>query len=254
MVTSMEEILESFDEVANGIENKLAVNNSWFKTGGHVGQYQGDVVADVAATEILERYGYRVFSEESGFSGPVAHDSNAQIIVVIDPVDGSTNASRGIPFYAVSLCAVVKDRPIAALVRNLASGDTYTASAGGGSFKNGAPIQSSGIREISDAIIGINGHSSKYLGWAQYRAFGSAALELCMVAEGALDGFIDLSRTFLASWDVLGGILICMEAQATVLGNDGTAYVVQDLAKRSRVAAAGTLELALELALRGWSE
>lgn len=254
MSDQIEKILECFSETATAIESKLSSGLSWSKTGGHVGQHQGDVDADVVGTEILERCGYQVFSEESGFSGGVANDPDVDTIVVIDPIDGSTNASRGIPFYAVSLCAVRSGIPVAAMVRNLASGDTYTASADGGSFKNGDPILPSATTEISDAIIGINGYSPKFLGWAQYRAFGSAALELCMVAEGSLDGFIDMSRASLASWDVLGGILICMEAQATVLGSDRSRYILRDLGDRGRVVAAGTWELAHELGMRGWTE
>lgn len=250
-----EKIIRVFFETADAIAEKVSGGLSWAKSSGHTGQHQGDIDADKVGIEIITGNGFRVFSEESGYSTLSTTDngSSADVIVVIDPVDGSTNASKGIPFYSVSLCAVINGVPVVGLVRNLVSGDVYIGEAGKGSTKNGKPISPSQVREISKAVIGINGYSPKYLGWAQYRAFGSAALELCMVAEGSLDGYIDLSRASLASWDVLGGLLICIESGATIVCQDGTSYAATDLEGRKRIVAAGTEELAQELRAKAWS-
>ena len=245
-------IFQAFKETADAIGEKVSSGLSWASRGGHKGQHQGDIDADKVGIEVLTGYGFTVFSEESGFTTATSAGPCAGVIAVIDPVDGSTNASKGIPFYAVSLCAVANGKPIVAFVRNLVSGDTYFAEEGGGSTKNGLPISPSSVTEVSRAVIGLNGYSDKHLGWAQCRSFGSAALELCMVAEGSLDGYADLSKASLASWDILGGILICLESGATVICQDGGKYQATDLEVRKKIVAAGTLELAEELRSRAF--
>lgn len=245
-------IIQAFTETAYAIGKAVSGGLSWAKSGGHKGQHQGDIDADNVGIEILAGYGFKIFSEESGYTSPLIDKPSTEVIAVIDPVDGSTNASKGIPFYAVSLCAIVDGSPLVGFVRNLASGDTYLAEAGKGSTKNGISISASNATKISKSVIGLNGYSTKHLGWAQCRAFGSAALELCMVAEGALDGYADLSAASLASWDILAGVLICQEAGATVICQDGTDYISTDLEIRKRIVAAGTLELARELQSRAW--
>ncbi|MDA8081059.1 MAG: inositol monophosphatase [Actinomycetota bacterium] len=246
-------IIQAFTETADAIGITVSGGLSWAKSGGHKGQHQGDIDADNVGIGILTGYGFRIFSEESGFTLPSTHTPSTEVVAVIDPVDGSTNASKGIPFYAVSLCAIVDGAPLVGFVRNLASGDTYLGEVGKGSTKNGNFISASNVTEISKSVIGLNGYSAKHLGWGQCRAFGSAALELCMVAEGALDGYADLSDASLASWDILGGVLICQEAGATVICQDGNDYVPTDLEMRKRIVAAGTVELAQELQRRAWS-
>jgi fructose-1,6-bisphosphatase/inositol monophosphatase family enzyme len=77
------------------------------------------------------------------------------------------------------------------------------------------------------------------LGWRQFRTLGAAALDLCAVAEGTLDAFVDCSPSAHGPWDYLGGALVCAEAGAPVvdaLGRDLT-VVVPD-ARRTPVAAA----------------
>ena len=245
-------MLSTLFSVADAVEARLSENTSWRGTGGHIGQFQADIDADQVANSILLNKGYAVFSEESGFSDSSETRSDRQIFVVIDPVDGSTNASRGIPFYAVSLCAVVKGTPVVSVVRNLANGDTYHAQIGQGSFKNGTKISVSGQTIVARSIVATNGYSKTHLGWDQYRAFGSAALELCMVAEGSLDAFIDLSDSALGSWDILGGALICNLAGAHIIGLADFKFSSIDLGKRWRIVAAGSEQLARELSNKAW--
>lgn len=243
-------IASAFYETADAIEERVTGGLSWAKSGGHKGQHQGDIEADEIGIAVLRSYGFAVFSEESGFTPNAEKGRDSDLVVVIDPVDGSTNASKQIPFYSVSLCAVVDGRPIVGLVRNLVTGDTYFAELGKGSTKNGTPIQPSAVTQVSKGVIGLNGYPDRHLGWAQCRSFGSAALELCMVAEGSLDGYVDLSKASLASWDILGGLLICLEAGATVMCLDGSSYIPVDLEARRKVVAAGTVELAEQLRTR----
>ena len=147
-----------------------------------------------------------VLSEESGLE-----DAGNDIVVVLDPVDGSTNASRGIPWYATSLCAVDRDGPRAALVVNLATGTRYQAVRGAGATRDGRPIRPSPVATVPEALLVLNGYAPRHLGWRQYRSLGATALDLCSVADGTVDGSIDWSDS-LGPWDYLGAMLVVQEA------------------------------------------
>jgi fructose-1,6-bisphosphatase/inositol monophosphatase family enzyme len=86
---------------ADAVAQVLAVNKDWGASGLRDGQYAVDLEADAVCLEVLYAAGYRVLSEESGITGPRKSDSAP--IVVVDPVDGSTNASRGVPWFASAL-------------------------------------------------------------------------------------------------------------------------------------------------------
>ena len=167
--------------------------------------------------------------------------------MVVDPLDGSTNASRGIPWYACSLCVVDADGPRVALVANLASGRRYRAVRGGGATCDGVPLAPSGVDRVGEAMVGLSGYPPRYLGWRQYRALGAAALDLCAVAEGVLDGYVDCSWDAHGSWDYLAGALVCTEAGATVVDAEGRDLVVLDPGQRRTPVAGGTGTLAGEL-------
>jgi fructose-1,6-bisphosphatase/inositol monophosphatase family enzyme len=177
-------------------------------------------------------------SEESG-----AHDVDREVVVVIDPVDGSTNASRGIPWYATSLCAVDADGPRVALVVNQASGVRFDAARGGGARRDGVPITPSGCSELGEAIVAFSGYPPNYLGWSQYRTLGAAALDLCAVAEGVLDGYAAVGGSELGSWDYLGAMLVCLEAGAVIEDRRGDDLVTLDHAARRVPVAAATASL-----------
>ena len=169
--------------------------------------------------------------------------------MVVDPVDGSTNASRRIPYYASSLCAVDADGPLAALVVNLATGERFDAVRGGGARRDGRPIRASDTTALDDALIAVNGLPDRHWGWAQYRAFGAAALDLCAVACGRVDAYVDATRSSHGPWDYLGGLLVCAEAGATVTDADDRDLVVLDHGARRTPIAAATPEL--HAAIRG---
>lgn len=235
-------MLRALREAAGRIRAALARQADWGPSGGHEGQYKSDLVADAAALPVLEAAGFGVLSEESGL-----HREEAPLLVALDPLDGSSNAARGIPFYAASLCALDAGGPRAALVENLVSGARYEAVRGRGARRDGETIAASSCRRLSQAVLGVNGWPRRHLGWRQYRALGSAALELCAVAEGSLDGFADLDRRGLGPWDYLGGLLVCQEAGAVVGDAGGRDLVVRDATGRRSVVAAATPELMSEL-------
>lgn len=227
-------LAEVLDETAEAVRAALGDLDDWGPAGTRDGQYRSDLAADAAALEVLGRARLGVLSEESG-----RHRPDAAVTVVVDPLDGSTNASRGIPWFATSLCAVDADGPRAALVVNLADGTRYAARRGGGATRDGRPIRPSGVVRLGDALVGLSGFPPRWLGWRQYRALGAAALDLCAVAEGLTDGYVDASWNAHGPWDYLGGMLVCVEAGAPVVDAEGRDLVVLDHdARRTPVAAA----------------
>jgi fructose-1,6-bisphosphatase/inositol monophosphatase family enzyme len=207
------------------------------------GQYQLDVVAEAAVLPVLHAFGVRVLSEESGWSGP----SDAEVTVVLDPVDGSTNCARSIPYWAISLCALDADGPWCALVQNGATGARYTAVRGEGAELDHAPIAPSATTDVARAVVALSGWPPSPLEWRQFRALGSAALSLCDVAAGHVDGYLDGYPDQHAPWDYLGGLLVCEEAGAVVVDADERDLVLADADARRQLVAAGTKELAAQL-------
>ncbi len=203
------------------------------------GQYRLDVVADAAVLPVLTSAGVRVLSEESGWSGPV----DASITVVLDPVDGSTNCARGLPYWAISMCALDDDGPLCALVQNGATGARYTAIRGDGAWLDGTRLAPSSTTTIDRALVALSGWPPVALAWRQFRALGSAALALCDVAAGRIDGYLDGIADQHAPWDYLGGLLVCREAGAVVVDAEQRPLVSVDMEARRQLLAAGTPEL-----------
>jgi len=202
------------------------------------GQYQLDLVADAAALEVLHRADVAVLSEESGRTG----SEDAAITVVLDPVDGSTNCSRGIPYWAISVCALDAEGPQCSLVRNQVTGVTTTAIRDRGAWRDGQRVRPSPIQRLDESVIGFAALPVRAVGSWQLRALGSAALELCDVAAGVLDGYLN-GADLLAPWDYLGGMLACVESGALVVDAQGRDLAVAESDARRQVLAAGTAEL-----------
>ncbi|MEO6157875.1 MAG: inositol monophosphatase [Ilumatobacteraceae bacterium] len=231
-------------DVADAVAKALLGVTDWGPSGSREGQYAVDLVVDAAALKVLRSAHVGVLSEESG----TEHDEYDEIVVV-DPLDGSTNASRGLPWYATSLCLVDGDGPAVALVANQASGVRYWAVRGEGAWCNGRRLVPSNCEVLSDAIVGISSAPPSNPGWAQFRALGACALDLCLVADGVLDGFVDCGVEQHGVWDFLAGVLICNEAGATVSdAADRDLCVLDHRARRTPVAGATR---ALHDSLRG---
>ena len=236
-----EDLLTLFEEAAGAVARELAGLADWGLAGTAPGQHHSDLAADRVVTEALLGAGLGVCSEESGLHAP-----DRPVVVVVDPLDGSTNAAQGIPWYAVSFCAVDAGGALAALVMNLPSGECYTATRGGGARRDGQPIRPSPTTDLSDAVIGLSGYPSRHLGWRQYRALGASALDLCAVADGRLDGFVDCGDH--GPWDYLGALLVCREAGAQVCDATGRELTVVDPEARRTLLAAGCETLLAALA------
>ncbi len=218
----------------------LADCTDWSPTGQKPGQYGFDMAADAAATAALRRGGLRVLSEETGLEaghGPVA---------VLDPVDGSTNASRRIPYFATSICVVDEGVPVAAVVHDHANRERFEAVRDGGAYLDGTRLARREERPLGSAVIAINGLAPGWGGWAQLRMLGAAALEVCAVAAGRLDGYIDFSASGLGSWDYLGAMLVCREVGVDVVDIAGRDLITVDHSQR-RTPMAATPRLLEEL-------
>jgi len=233
--SSNAEILQVLNNTADAVSQVLATNTDWSLSGIRHTQYSVDVRADNAALAVLHEAGCAVLSEESQITGQWGDDD---ILVVMDPLDGSTNASRGVAWFATALCALDKNGMRASLVVNQASGkDRYWATQGGGAFHNGNQMKPSGCTTLKEAVVGVSGLASFRPQWAQFRALGAAALDICLVAQGVLDGWIDFHSHGV--WDYLASILICQEAGvATSEHLDRELLVTQYDQKRTPIVAA----------------
>jgi myo-inositol-1(or 4)-monophosphatase len=232
-------ILDLFDELVTDLIDELAALDDWGHSGVRPDQYNHDVVADESLLRPLVEAGFTVLSEESAITG------DGDITVVVDPVDGSTNASRGLPWYATSLCAVDADGPLASSVVNLSSGVRFQAIRGRGAEADWS-LSPTACKTVSEAIVGMSGWAPTHGGWAQYRAYGAAALELCNVAAGVLDAWVDVDGA-LGVWDYLGAYLICQEVGVPMIDAAGRDLVVLDHAARRAPFAAATPELLSEM-------
>ena len=150
------------------------------RPGREPGQYRLDLAADGPRCRCCTVPAWRCCPRSRG--GPATGPSG--LLAVIDPVDGSTNAHRGVPFYSTSICVLDAEGPRVGVVINQATGARYAAVRGGGAERDGRPSRRRGARTSGAAIVGISGFPGRHPGWAQFRALGAASLECCAVAEG----------------------------------------------------------------------
>ncbi len=231
------------DDAVVAVRAALDELEDWGPAGTKPGQYRLDLAADAAALPVLLGAGLAVLSEESGLT----NDTSSALLAVIDPIDGSTNAHRGVPFYSTSICVLDTEGPLVGLVVNQVTGTRYAATRGGGAERDGRTMRPSGCQELGSAIVGISGFPGRDAGWAQFRALGAASLECCAVAEGVLDAYLTVGRSTLYGWDYLAGLLVCREAGAAAAERDGRDLIVRDASSR-RLSVAATAVLADQLA------
>ena len=195
-----------------------------------------DVVAEEKVIEILKNTGKSVtlVSEEIG-EFKIGKGSS-EVVFVVDPLDGTINALKNIPFYGISIA--IADSSIKSLdsltlqdieigfVKNLASGDLYEAVKGEGASLNGENAIPSSRKDITGSLIGayVRGAMTKMNEICKtvrrIRLLGSVATELCYVADGTYDAFLDI-RGNLRVVDIAAAKLIVEEAGGTVTNEHG---------------------------------
>ena len=215
----------------------VSANENWDESGERDGQYAVDLDVDEVCVAPLLAAGFDVLSEESGAQR--ATDSRG--LVVVDPLDGSTNATLGLPWFATALCLVIDGTPMAAMVTNLATGDRYSAVRDAGADRNGRPILVGPAASLDDAIVAVNGLPASHWGWQQFRAMGAAALDICAVARGGFDGYVDTTSNSHGVWDYLAAVLILEEAGGVAVDAEGRDLTILDhAARRTPVVASST--------------
>jgi myo-inositol-1(or 4)-monophosphatase len=204
-----------------------------------------DLVAEEAVLNTIKLSNFfpNVIGEECGIIYEKDHAEKKNGFLIMDAVDGTTNAVRGIPFFCCSL-AYASDfyltSVIDAVVLDLFTGDIYSASKGRGSFFNNEKIKVrntdlSTVKSIEDlrtmdSVIGTNVSGVPYdtlkeltniLSYSNHvRHFGANALELCYFARGFMDAYIDI-RGKIRSTDMAAGYLIAKEAGGKLFSRNG---------------------------------
>lgn len=144
----------------------------------------------------------------------------------VDPIDGTTNYVYGLPGFGVSIAARSGEQTVTAVVADPLHRDMYTAVLGRGAFRNGTEIACSRVERLGTALIGTgfsyDAHRRREQGSVlvqvlplvrDIRRLGAAAVDLCLVASGRLDGFYERG---LSPWDKAAGLLIATEAGARI--------------------------------------
>lgn len=188
-----------------------------------------DIKAEAAIVDIIHKHypEHAILAEESGASG------ESDTVWIIDPLDGTTNYLHGFPVFSVSIAVQVNGRLEHAVVYDPMREELFTSSRGEGAQLDGHKIRVSGNKDLENSLIGTGfpyrhaeSAMAPYLDMlakilrntAGVRRPGSAALDLCFVACGRLDGFWE---TGLKSWDMAAATLILREAGGLVSALDG---------------------------------
>lgn len=169
---------------------------------------------------------YAVLAEEGDAAETIAEDADGYRWI-IDPIDGTTNFTHGVPPYAVSIALQCEAVVVVGVVLEVGAGDLFTATRGGGAYRNGAPIRVSRRSTLGAGLLATGfpyrayNHLDGYLVVFRrfmeqargMRRFGAASVDLAYVACGLFDGFYE---TGLNAWDVAAGALLVEEAGGRV--------------------------------------
>ena len=184
-----------------------------------------DLAAEKAIVETLQKHdlSFTLISEESGIKK--FYNNSPHFYITIDPIDGTTNLIHGIPFYCSSIA--ISKKPILSdvsvgMVIDFFHDLTYFAQKDMGAYCNGKKIFTSHCESLKDAIVGLDINTEKIGSFIprisnlikkihHIRHFGANALELCYVADGKTDAFVDI-RGKLRTTDMAAGYLIVKES------------------------------------------
>jgi myo-inositol-1(or 4)-monophosphatase len=211
-----------------------------------------DAEAERVILDRFRREDVRIVSEEVGVEG------DGRWTVVVDPIDGSLNAKRGIPFFSISVAVAdgnTMDDVVFGYVFDFGTGEEWTASRGGGAFLNGAPIVERPKDELeilsfeATTTAYVSENAARFDGVAhRLRVMGSLAITLCHLAAGRVDGVVSLKAA--RSVDIAAAQLLVREQGLAIDLPDDPPFLAAplDLVGRSRVAAAGNEQLCRRLA------
>jgi myo-inositol-1(or 4)-monophosphatase len=233
-VTSAEELLRLATDVAANAGGLVAEGRRGIVEVSGTKSSPTDIVTvvDLASEQLIRREILAARPDDS-FIGEEGADiaGTSEVTWVADPIDGTVNFLYDIPQYAVSLAAKIREDVVAGVVHNPVSGETFTAQRGLGAWLNGKRIRVSSCTELAAALVGVGYtyqaevRSHQAVETARLvpvvrdvRRLGSAALDLCFLACGRLDAYVERG---LKPWDLAAGGLIATEAGARVGGLHG---------------------------------
>ncbi len=201
----------------------------------------------------LQGFGFTLVSEELGIR------EGGDTWVVLDPIDGSINAKRGLPFFSISVAVAeggTMDDVVFGYVYDFGSGEEWVAERGGGARLNDAPLSGDPPKDRIELLALeatrtdlVAQHAPQLVGLVhRLRIFGSLALSLCHLADGRVDAVCSLKGA--RSVDIAAAQLLVRERGYAIELFERPPFgsAPLDLEGRSRVVAAGSDELAAELA------
>ena len=191
-----------------------------------------------AVTEtILAAFPGHAIDGEEGTAGNL----DAADVWYVDPLDGTTNFTHGVPFFCVSVALRSNARTVAGAVYDPSRDEMFVAALGGGATLNGTPVGVSGIAQLDRALVVAQAQTVDLVEIRAYarlverlmsvsggvRSFGSPALTLAAIASGRLEAYCEYT---MDAWDILAGQLILAEAGGTLTLFDGRPHVTADRA------------------------
>jgi myo-inositol-1(or 4)-monophosphatase len=172
---------------------------------------------------------HRIVSEEGG-----GQQTDSDYCWYVDPLDGTTNFAHGFPVFSVTLGLTYHNEVVAGVVYDPIRDELYSVERGSGAYLNGQRLRVSKIEQLAESLLATGfpafatNHALNiefYLALTQVshgiRRAGSAALDLCWLAAGRLDGFWELT---LRPWDKAAGSLLVTEAGGCVTNLAGESF------------------------------
>ncbi|MGQ9719334.1 MAG: bifunctional fructose-bisphosphatase/inositol-phosphate phosphatase [Nitrososphaerales archaeon] len=221
--------------------------------GGDLTRWIDKLAEDVIINSLKDRdISCIVVSEEGGL---MKFGGKPDVYVVVDSIDGTTNALRGIPFFCTSIALSKGDRIKdinAGVVLNLYDGSIFYAERGRGAYMNDKKIKTSHRASLEDAVIGIDFSKAEESNMVRLiplfkkirhmRHFGANALEVCYVASGFTDAFVDI-RGMLRVTDVAASYIIVKEAGGEIVTPEGNEFdsILEPTKRVSFVAASNSI-------------
>tara|TARA_B100000029_G_scaffold116620_1_gene109530 strand:+ start:1184 stop:1975 length:792 start_codon:yes stop_codon:yes gene_type:complete len=193
-----------------------------------------DLLSEKSIKSIIKSFfpDHSFLAEESGIDS-----SESNYLWIIDPLDGTTNFVHGYPSFAVSIGLFFQNKPLVGVVMEMPNTKLYTAVKDEGAWCEGKEIRCSSIDNLEQSLLVTGfGYDHGEL-WERnmrlhkhftditqgVRRLGAAAIDMCHVASGKVDGFWEFD---LSPWDTAAGILIAEEAGCSVTQLDGSKFSI----------------------------
>lgn len=186
-----------------------------------------DHLADAAIGQVLKRYApdHSIISEESG-----THTTSSPYTWIVDPLDGTESYIRGQHFSSVTVALTSADQTLVGVVCHPFNDELYSAVAGDSTTINGHPVQVTQVSTLDQSRLILDYSPRDALRqqlyaveWARgfqqvFRIGGSVALNMCLVAKGAAEGYMyGRLRNRVKSWDIAAAALVVRQAGGRVL-------------------------------------